>query len=224
MRDVAALILAGGKATRLGGIAKHELVVDGETIVQRQVRVLAPRVCEIIVSGASVAGYRSVHDAREGIGPLAGIAAGLAALGGSTDVAATAREIEAARIDVRGSDAARTDAPIVARIDAAHATDAPSWLLVVAGDMPHLSGELIDSILALRDDGIDAVGVRANGLPEPLLCLVHTRVRDVVERRIAAGRFKASGLLTDENLHVRWLEDPDPHALVNINSPTDLSR
>ena len=42
---VSALILAGGKATRLGGVAKHELVPDdgdGRTIFERQVAVLAP--------------------------------------------------------------------------------------------------------------------------------------------------------------------------------------
>ena len=75
-----ALILAGGQATRLGGIAKHALVIDGETIFARQVRVLAPRVAEILVSCASeVPGYRTVRDAVMGAGPLAGIAAGLAA-------------------------------------------------------------------------------------------------------------------------------------------------
>ena len=78
--SISALILAGGKATRLGGIAKHALVIDGETIFARQVRVLAPRVAEILVSCATdVPGYRTVRDAIQGAGPLAGIAAGLAA-------------------------------------------------------------------------------------------------------------------------------------------------
>jgi molybdopterin-guanine dinucleotide biosynthesis protein A len=59
---VSALILAGGKATRFGGIAKHLLVVDGETIFARQVRVLAPRVAEILVSCADdIPGYRTVR-------------------------------------------------------------------------------------------------------------------------------------------------------------------
>jgi molybdenum cofactor guanylyltransferase len=78
--DVSALILAGGKATRMGGVAKHLLVVDGETIFARQVSVLAPRVAEILVSsGEDIAGYRTVRDSLPGAGPLAGIAAGLAA-------------------------------------------------------------------------------------------------------------------------------------------------
>src|SRR5689334_11482145 len=110
--DVSALILAGGRATRFGGIAKHELVIDGQTIFARQVAVLLPRVAEVIVSAPrdeeafrivrdSAPGYRVVRDAASGIGPLAGIAAGLAAC---------------------------------------HT----SWLLVVAGDMPNLTSELIE--------------------------------------------------------------------------------
>lgn len=177
---VSALILAGGKATRFGGIAKHELVIDGETIFERQVRVLAPRVAEILVSGPVIEGFRSVNDAFEGAGPLAGVAAGLAAC--------------------------QTD-----------------WLLVIAGDMPHVSSDLIVGMLAVVRDDVDAIGVRANGLPEPLLSLLHVRTLPVIERALAAGRFKASRLLTDEGLRVHWL-DADPEAVRNINSPEDLAR
>ena len=79
--DVTALILAGGKATRFGGIAKHELVVDGQTIFARQVALLRPRVTELIVAAPTdFSPYRTVRDATPGVGPLAGIAAGLSAL------------------------------------------------------------------------------------------------------------------------------------------------
>jgi len=180
VHDVSALILAGGKATRLGGVAKHELVIGGETILARQVRVLAPRVAEIVIAARrDVAGYRTVRDPVEGGGPLAGIAAGL--------------------------DAARTP-----------------WLLVVAGDMPFITGELVDRMLAARGDELDAVGVRANGLPEPLLCVLHARARAAVGRRLAGARFKASGLLTDEDLRVGWLDAEDVHAVRNVNRPEDL--
>lgn len=179
--DVSALILAGGKATRFGGVAKHEIAVDGETIFARQVRVLAPRAAEILVSTPhDIAGYRVVHDTTPGIGPLAGIAAGLAAC--------------------------RTE-----------------WLLVLAGDMPYVTGELVDALLG-RADGVDAVGVRVAGLPEPLVCVLHRGVLPVLERRIAAGDYKASRLLTDGGLRVHWIEDVDPAALRNINSPEDLGR
>jgi molybdopterin-guanine dinucleotide biosynthesis protein A len=48
--------------------------------------------------------------------------------------------------------------------------------------------------------------------------------------RLAAGRLKASSLLTDEPLRVRWVEEGelrvvDPHlrALHNVNAPEDMS-
>lgn len=186
MIHVSALILAGGKATRLGGIAKHEIVVDGSTIFERQVAVLAPSVREILVSSPrDIPGYRTVHDAVEGAGPLSGIAAGLAAC--------TTR-----------------------------------WLLVVAGDMPYLTSDLIEALIYATDETaepIDAVGVKsANGLPEPLLCALNVRIRPIVEARLAAKRYKASGLFTDEGLTVRWLTDAPGAALRNINSPEDLVR
>jgi molybdopterin-guanine dinucleotide biosynthesis protein A len=175
--DVSALILAGGRATRLGGVAKHELVIGGETIFARQVRVIGPRVAEIIVAG-NVAGHRCVRDTIAGAGPLAGIAAGLAAV-------------------------------------------TTPWLLVIAGDMPWISGDLIDGLFALAD-GHDAACVRERGLPEPLVSVLHARVRPVVDARLAAGRLKASAMFTEENLSVGWLDDPDPRALKSVNAPEDL--
>jgi molybdenum cofactor guanylyltransferase len=141
---------------------------------------LAPLCEEIVISGAELAGHRTVRDAVRDIGPLAGIAAGLAAI-------------------------------------------ATPWLVVVAGDMPYISRELIEAMLARRAPDVDAIGIRAGTLPQPLLCVLHVRTRDVVERRIAAGRYKASGVLTDEGLRVAWLDDPEPRALVNINTPDDLA-
>jgi len=187
-RDVTALILAGGKATRFGGAAKHELVVDGQTIFSRQISVLSPRVAEVLVSAPNdIVGFRTVRDAAAGIGPLAGIAAGLAAC--------------------------RTE-----------------WLLVVAGDMPHITGALIDQLIATARgshdphaaDSLDAVGIRIDGLPEPLFCILHRRTLPFVERRIAAGDYKASRLLTAPGLRVNWIENADRAALRNVNTPEDL--
>jgi molybdenum cofactor guanylyltransferase len=188
--NLSALILAGGRATRLGGIDKRELVIDGATIFERQVTVLAPRVTEVIVSAPrEIAGYRTVRDAVEGAGPLAGIAAGLAA--------------------------ARTE-----------------WLLVVAGDMPYITGALIELIASRIDAAHDAVGIRIGELPEPLLCALRCATcAPIVERRIAAGQRKASKLLTDGELRVHWIVESELRAidaelrtLININAPADVPR
>jgi molybdopterin-guanine dinucleotide biosynthesis protein A len=82
--DVTACILAGGRARRLGGVLKPLLVVDGETILTRQRRVLAPRAAEIVIAVAGPGplaeqGVRAVVDVVPDAGPLAGLAAGLAA-------------------------------------------------------------------------------------------------------------------------------------------------
>lgn len=110
--SVCALILAGGRATRMGGITKHEIIVQGETILARQVRVLREFTDDVIVSSpVDIAGFRTVRDAHEGIGPLAGIAAGLGA-------AATQWMI------IVAGDMPSIDASLVERMLAARARDA----------------------------------------------------------------------------------------------------
>lgn len=186
--DVCALILAGGKATRLGGVDKRQLVIDGRTIFARQIEALAPRVAEILVSArADVAGYRTVHDSVADIGPLAGIAAGLAAA-------------------------------------------TTPWLLVIAGDMPNIDGTLVELLLAHGDAESDAVGIRIGDRAEPLCAAYRVATwRPIVTARITARLLKASALLTDERVRVRWIEegevrrvDPSLRALRNVNSPSDL--
>jgi molybdopterin-guanine dinucleotide biosynthesis protein A len=191
--DVTALILAGGRATRFGGIAKHAIAIDGRTILDRQRAVLEPRVAEVIASAnRPIDGLPTVADDR-GTGPLAGIAAGLA----------------------------RATTP---------------WLLVVAGDMPYLAGEVVDLMLAHATGDAAAVGLRVGGLPggaliEPLLCvLAVVAARPVLDGLLAAERYKASGLLEALD-RVTWIDeaalravDPALRTLRNVNSPEDLAR
>lgn len=186
--DVTALILAGGKATRLGGVDKRAIVIDGRTIFERQVEALRPCVAEIIVSSPRAAdGYRTVVDAVADLGPLSGIAAGLAAA-------------------------------------------ATPWLFVLAGDMPYVHRAFLELVLSHGDADADAVGIRIGGRPEPLCTVLRVAVwRPIVTARIAQRRLKASSLLTDEAVRVRWIEedevraiDPMLRALHNVNAPQDL--
>jgi molybdopterin-guanine dinucleotide biosynthesis protein A len=84
---VTAAILAGGRARRLGGVAKGLVTVAGTAIVARQLAALAPLVGDrVIVAGdpapyAAIAaqhGARLVRDRDPGRGPLAGLDAAVA--------------------------------------------------------------------------------------------------------------------------------------------------
>ncbi|MEZ4367642.1 MAG: molybdenum cofactor guanylyltransferase [Kofleriaceae bacterium] len=80
--DVTAVILAGGRATRHGGATKPLLEVEGTTILARLEAALAGEVADVWVSVAAPVAWtsrRQVVDAVAGAGPLAGVAAALAA-------------------------------------------------------------------------------------------------------------------------------------------------
>jgi molybdopterin-guanine dinucleotide biosynthesis protein A len=81
---VAAAIIAGGAATRLGGQAKAALVVDGRSIAERLLEVTRatfPRVLVVANDAAAWAGLgvEVIADVHRGAGPLAGIHAALLA-------------------------------------------------------------------------------------------------------------------------------------------------
>jgi molybdopterin-guanine dinucleotide biosynthesis protein A len=79
-----AAILNGGRARRFDGTDKGSLVVDGQTILARQVEMLAAvtGLREVLLVGgeSSHPGARTIRDQFPGSGPLAGIHAALAAI------------------------------------------------------------------------------------------------------------------------------------------------
>ncbi|HEY7373877.1 MAG TPA: molybdenum cofactor guanylyltransferase [Polyangia bacterium] len=86
--SVAAAIIAGGPARRLGGVAKPFLTVGGRTIAERQLEVLRatfPRVLVVANDPAPWAalGVEVVADRVAGAGPMGGLQAALAAAGDS---------------------------------------------------------------------------------------------------------------------------------------------
>lgn len=84
--QVAAAIIAGGRARRLGGVAKPFLRIGGQSIAERQLAVLRPlfaRVLAVVADPADGVPWRDlgievVADQVPGSGPLAGVAAALA--------------------------------------------------------------------------------------------------------------------------------------------------
>ena len=79
-----AAILAGGQATRFGGRDKSALIVEGRTILDRQLAELSALTTDLLVVGGRtpVAGARAVADVVPGCGPLGGVHAALTAARG----------------------------------------------------------------------------------------------------------------------------------------------
>lgn len=94
MSTVAGIVLAGGRSSRMGS-SKAALEWHGSTLLRRVSGIVARGVDGPVVVvrapgqdlPALPAEVRVVEDAREGQGPLQGLAAGLAAVGGDAEVA-----------------------------------------------------------------------------------------------------------------------------------------
>lgn len=90
MAGVAAAIIAGGPARRLGGAAKPFLEVGGRAVADRQLEVLRPLFGRILAVAADPApwharGLEVVADRVAGAGPLAGLSAALTAVAAEAD-------------------------------------------------------------------------------------------------------------------------------------------
>jgi molybdopterin-guanine dinucleotide biosynthesis protein A len=102
------------------------------------------------------------------------------------------------------------------------------WALVVACDLPFLSGPLLDYMVGLRD-GVDAVVPVIGGRPEPTHALYSRRCIPAIAERLEAGQLKASGFL--DSVRVRYVAedearrfDPELLSFFNVNHPDDLAR
>jgi molybdopterin-guanine dinucleotide biosynthesis protein A len=199
--SISALILAGGRATRMGGIPKHEIVVGGETILTRQRRALRYFEEILVSSPIDIAGVRTVRDApeHEGIGPLAGIAAGLAATRWTW-------------LFVVAGDMPDLSLPLIGHLV----------------DLVDHAGRYSEADHRPTWENVHAIGVKRNDLPEPLFSVLRvSRAREVVLSMIEAREYKASKLL--DALHARYASDerlreldPGGRALRNINEPGDI--
>ena len=77
---ISAAILAGGRAIRYGGRNKSALVIEGRTILDRQLDVLSRAADEVFVVGnaPAPAGVKVVADRIPGCGPIGGLHTALA--------------------------------------------------------------------------------------------------------------------------------------------------
>jgi molybdopterin-guanine dinucleotide biosynthesis protein A len=98
MREVAAAIIAGGPARRLGGVTKSLIEIGGRAIADLQLELLRPLFARVFAVANEPAPWRArgvevVADRIGGAGPLGGLEAALAAAGGAESVVCVAGDL-----------------------------------------------------------------------------------------------------------------------------------
>jgi molybdopterin-guanine dinucleotide biosynthesis protein A len=198
MASAAGIVLAGGRSSRMG-TPKAALEWHGSTLLRRVVGIVARGVDGpmVVVRAPGQAlpglpdGVEVVEDAREGRGPLQGLAAGLGALEGRAEVAF----------------ASSTDAPLlhpafVRRVIGALDDDA-DVALPRAGGFPHPLAAAYRVDLRERIDAL-----LARDRLRPAFLYEECRVR----------RLDEQALLADAELAAL---DPDLDSVLNLNEPAD---
>lgn len=131
----------------------------------------------------------------------------------------------------QAGEAVRSRMPlIVDRIDAGPAAGVFSAMnmrpdsawLVVACDLPFVNDEIITRLLAARDQSRDGTAFISthDGLPEPLCAIWEPAARLQLEQAIVQRNHCPRKILMNADLHL--IEQHDPRALDNINTPEEL--
>jgi molybdopterin-guanine dinucleotide biosynthesis protein A len=115
------------------------------------------------------------------------------------------------------------DAGPIAGIAAAQAEYPDAAWLVVACDLPFLSDATLEALIAGRGpQAVTAFRSTHDGLPEPLCAIYEPATQAGIVAAIASGRNCPRKFILQSG--VPLLEQPDPAALDNVNTPDDLAR
>ena len=101
-----------------------------------------------------------------------------------------------------------------------------AWL-VLACDLPFIEAATLDYLLAARDPTRLATAFRSghpnnpkhNGLPEPLCAIYEPSSREAILAHVAAGKDCPRKFLI--NADTKLLDQPNPRALDNVNTPDE---
>jgi molybdopterin-guanine dinucleotide biosynthesis protein A len=95
-----------------------------------------------------------------------------------------------------------------------------AWL-VLACDLPFLDSATLDALLTARDPGRVATAFRSShdGLPEPLCAIYEPASRDLITAYVAGGKQCPRKFLIRSDTQL--VEEPNPRALDNINTPEE---
>jgi len=115
----------------------------------------------------------------------------------------------------------------IAGILAAQARHPEAAWLVVACDLPFIDDSTLEYLLAERDPARQATAFRSghfgnpkhNGLPEPLCAIYEPASREAILAHIASGKDCPRKFLI--NADTKLLDQPNPRALDNVNTPEE---
>lgn len=198
----AGVVLAGGRSTRMG-TAKADLEWHGSTLLHRVCglidRVVDGPVVVVRAPGQELpplpVGVELSEDAREGRGPLQGLAAGLSALEGRAEAAF-----------VSSTDVPLLHPAFVRRVLAAVAREDVDVALPVAQGFRHpLAAAYRTALLPDVEELIEADRMR------PAFLFERCRVRELSEDELLADRALAQA-------------DPNLLSLLNVNDPQEYER
>jgi molybdenum cofactor guanylyltransferase len=213
MSHTSAAILAGGLATRFGGRDKSALVVEGRTILDRQLSMLSSITDDVLIVGMGAAPAIHPSTSSQRPDPAEGHARNSDRAGTMT-APRRIGDIVPACGPLGGLHAALT----AARGDA---------LFLIACDMPFISSGFADYLLSLTG-GVEIVIPRTERGYHPL-CAVYTRAcLDSVAVRLAERRLRLGELVADRPTRVVSVEDMarfgDPYRLLaNVNTPAEYA-
>ncbi|PXA70817.1 molybdenum cofactor guanylyltransferase [Cryobacterium arcticum] len=180
-----AIVVAGGRATRLGGIDKTALVYQGRSLLAGVLGAVtgAERICVVGSDAPLPAGVLSAVEEPRWGGPAAAIVAGLGALAaGGADTGGAAEG---------GAERGDADWVVVSAADLVRADEAVTALLTT---LEHLPGTVeLGAAQSLTIDGV--ISVDAHGHRQPLLAVY----------RLVALRAAAAAAGDAENLSVKSL-------------------
>jgi molybdenum cofactor guanylyltransferase len=110
--------------------------------------------------------------------------------------------------------------PIAGIVAAQTAHPDAAWL-VLACDLPFLNAATLEHLIRSRDTARLATAFRSShdGLPEPLCAIYEPASRAAIGAYVASGRQCPRKFLIQSD--VQLLDEPDPRALDNVNTPEE---
>lgn len=209
-----AILLAGGRGSRLGGVDKPLLDIDGETLLDTAIAAVrdAGAITVVGVGPDRGRGLRWVREDPPFAGPAAALVAGVSALDGrSADAAGTPSRAERTGAHAGGTDAASEVAAESARSADAAGSGTAEWTFVLACDQPRVRQAVafLTQAIALVPDNTDGVCLAdASSRPQWLTGVYRTRALRAAASALADGGRNAPVRDVMADLAIAALADP----------------